>query len=420
MQPSEIDAARPIENKTRSRSPKWNNTTKLVISLGLIAILAGLIVKFNALIGPLLLTFIVVYLIYPIADFIRKKTPLPWRVVVGILYLVIAGVLIGLFTWGGIWVVSQLQSLIYFLQNTVSDLPTFINDLSQRTITFGPLSFNLQNLYLSSFSNQIINAAQSLMSRVGNLLGSLATGTASTIGWLFFILWVSYFVVSETEGRPESLVNVRIPGFTDDFKNMQQRLTRIWDAFLRGQLLIIGITIVVYMVLLGSLGLRYYFALAFLAGLARFVPYIGPAVAWSAYGLVALSQGQTIFGLSTFGYIILIVAAAWVTDFILDNFVVPRLMADTLKIHPALVMVAAIGGAILLGLVGVVLAAPVSATIKLFVDYTFRKLFDQDPWEGMQTIPPPVPLSVRLSNMKEKTNRILHFLRKGRKNEESN
>ena len=115
--------------------------------------------------------------------------------------------------------------------------------------------------------------------------------------------------------------------------------------------------------------------------MARFVPYAGPVVAWTSYGLVSLFQGTTIFGLESFPYALLVVGLAWITDVILDNFVVPRLMGDALKVHPAAVMVAVIISASLFGIIGVLLAAPVLATTKLIGQYIFNKMFDFDPWD---------------------------------------
>jgi predicted PurR-regulated permease PerM len=134
---------------------------------------------------------------------------------------------------------------------------------------------------------------------------------------------------------------------------------------------------------------RFFIGLAVLAGLARFVPYVGPAVTWTTYGLVSYFQGTTIFGLSPFGYVILVVGTSWVVDIILDNFVGTRLMGNVLQIHPAAVMVSALVGANLFGLVGVVLAAPVVATLKLVMTYIFNRLFDQDPWKDIRMAGPP-------------------------------
>jgi hypothetical protein len=54
--------------------------------------------------------------------------------------------------------------------------------------------------------------------------------------------------------------------------------------------------------------------------------------------------------------------------------------------------VAAIIALDLLGILGVILAAPMLATLQLVGGYFVRKLFDLDPWEGLQETPPPPPI----------------------------
>jgi putative heme transporter len=142
------------------------------------------------------------------------------------------------------------------------------------------------------------------------------------------------------------------------------------------------------------LGVHYFFGLALLAGLARFIPYVGPFVAWTSYGLVAFFQGSTIFGLSPVAYVALVVGCAWLTDVVMDNFVVPRLMSNALRVHPAAVMVSALVAFNLLGVIGMVLAAPVLATVKLFLEYLLAKMFDQDPWANLDTMPAAISPSL--------------------------
>jgi len=107
----------------------------------------------------------------------------------------------------------------------------------------------------------------------------------------------------------------------------------VWNAFLRGQFLIIAFVILVYSILFGALGLRYFFGLAIIAGLARFLPYIGPFIAWTTYGLVAYFQGPTIFGFSPLVYALFVVGIAWLTDVIIDNFISTRNSSNQLPVH---------------------------------------------------------------------------------------
>src|SRR5262245_12484411 len=64
-------------------------------------------------------------------------------------------------------------------------------------------------------------------------------------------------------------------------------------------------------------------------------------------------------------------------------------MARALKVHPAAILIAALIAANLLGLLGVVIAAPFLASVTLLGKYTMRKLFDLDPWPDTDVAPIP-------------------------------
>ena len=95
------------------------------------------------------------------------------------------------------------------------------------------------------------------------------------------------------------------------------------------------------------------------------------------------------FGLSPLAYTILAIVVALLIDQVFDNLVAPRVMAQALKVHPAFVLIAAIIAASLLGILGIILAAPLLATLQLVGRYTMRKLFDRDPWPPREDILPP-------------------------------
>lgn len=375
-------------------SPRWGAATKMVVGLALVTIFAFLLFRFLHLIGPLLLAFILAYLLYPIAVWVNKKLHLSWRASITILYLLVLILLLGSITLGGFTVVEQTQNLIRFLTNALSELPTFFDEVTSHPFQIGPFSFDMGLLDFNNLSQQILGVVQPVLSRAGSSIVTVASGAASFLGWIFFIFLVSYFIAAESNGF--RLISFSIPGYVEDAQQLGKQLGIIWNAFLRGQISIVLITIVMYTVMLGVFGVRFYFGLALLAGLARFVPYVGPLITWTTYGLVTFFQGSTIFGISPLAYAGLVVGTGWIMDVFIDNYVTPRLMSHALKVHPAAVMVSALMAFNLLGVIGVVLAAPVLATLKLLLGYVFAKLFDRNPWGGMTTISPPMPISESL------------------------
>ena len=99
-------------------------------------------------------------------------------------------------------------------------------------------------------------------------------------------------------------------------------------------------------------------------------------------------QPFKLFGMSPLLYMIVVFAVALVFDQLLDGFITPRIMARALKVHPAAVLVSALVGADLLGILGIIIAAPMLATFFLFFRYTMRKMLDQDPWPDEEPPPP--------------------------------
>jgi predicted PurR-regulated permease PerM len=377
-------------------TPPWSATTKLVVALSLVALLASLVISFRNIVGPLLLSFVLSYLLYPAADRMRKQFRISWKISVNLIYLFAVILIFGLLFWGALTLVEQIQSLLTFLEKWVGTIPDLLDQLALVRYQLGPFEINFGELDLDGLVGQVLNTVRPMFSQVGVIVGTAASGVAVMLGWTLFVLLISYFILSETQGIPDRIINIRIPKYQQDIDRLGIQLARIWNAFLRGQLTIIILTIVVYSVFLGIFGVRFFYGLAMMAGLARFIPYVGPAVAWTAYGLVAYFQGFNPFGLTPLAFAIIVVVISLVLDFIMDNYAVPRLLGDALNIHPAAVLVAALVGASLLGMIGIILAAPVLATARLFIGYALRKLSDEDPWVDIKPDQSPVSIKERL------------------------
>jgi predicted PurR-regulated permease PerM len=361
-------------------SPRWGSTTKLLFGLIFIGILVFLLNRFASLITPLLMIFILAYLLHPVTAWISRGLGISWRAAVNILYLLVLILVIALLTVGGVGLVQQVQSLIVSVQDIVANLPTFIANISGQVFEFGPFRLDMSTVNLNDISSQLLGYVQPLLGRTGNLLSAIASGAAEVFGWGLFIFLVSYFVMAESSGLRGDLFKVEVPGYLEDFRRLGNELSRIWNAFLRGQILIFMLSSVIYIFVLSILGVRYAIGLAIMAGLAKFLPYIGPAITWVVMALVTFFQSNHPFGLEPLAYMAIVVIITSVIDQIIDSLVVPRIMARTLKVHPAAVLVTALIAANLLGILGVIVAAPSLASITLLGRYVTRKLFDLDPW----------------------------------------
>lgn len=378
-----------MEKTQPPTSPRWGAMIKLVVTLTLVVILGALLVRFKFIIGPVLMAFILAYLLLPLASWMCKRTPLSWAFAVNLIYVVFVLILLALLTWGGVGLVGQVQNLVTAVQEYANQLPVFIESLSHKIYVLGPFSFDFSTIDWQTIGQQILSYVEPALGKVGGLVGTLATSAVSILGWTAFIVVVSYFFLLESGGFRARIIQVDIPGYNEDMHRLGNKLGLIWNAFLRGQIIIFISKVISYMIFMSILGVHYAIGVSLIAGFASFLPYIGPAINWIVLGLVTFFQGGNPFGLSPLPYTVAAIIVALVIDQIFDNLVAPRIMANTLKVHPAFVLIAAIIAANLIGILGIIIAAPLLATMQLVGRYTIRKLLDRDPWPAGEDILPP-------------------------------
>jgi predicted PurR-regulated permease PerM len=367
-------------NETIEASPRWGSNVKLIVGLTVVALLVALMIYFRTIIGPLLLAFILAFLIQPLAASLSRRMGISWRLSVNLLYLVLLVVVIGLITVAGLAILQQAQSAITYINNFVNTLPETIAGLSRQSYGIGPFKFDFSSLDLPAAAQQALDLVRPLLGEAGTLIGTVASGTVNTLGWGLFVLLISYFLLSESGQLREDLVHIEVPGYTADFQRLVRELVSTWYAFLRGQMVIALLIVVAYYILLSILGMRLPLAIALLAGVAAFIPYIGPAVLWVVIGIISYLQVDNYLGLSPVTYSIVVIVCSLSLNQVFDYMITPRILGNTLGVHPAGVLIAAIIATDLIGFVGLILAAPVLATVMLVGRYITAKMLDQNPW----------------------------------------
>jgi predicted PurR-regulated permease PerM len=362
--------------------PRWSGTTKLVVSLALIAVLLLLLVEFRSYFGLILASFAVTILLWPIVKWFNQRLKISWRLSTVIVYVVVAVVLIGFITWGGLALFAQLQNLITLLSSSLSNFIENLSQWSNQEIILGPLSFTVPELTTKYLGDLLISRVQPILESAGSLIALAVSGGANLIFRMLMMYLIAFFVTSES-GSTNSKPSPIFKDYERDIQQMKAEFSRIWSAFWRGELLVVFIAFVVYVVFLSILQMPFSLGIAIIVALGRFIPYLGAWIGWITMGIVGLIIRPTPFGLLPAAYTLIIIAIALVIDNIIDNIIRPKVMGDTLRVHPAAVLITALVGLQLFGLLGIMLAAPVFASAKLLFHYILSKLTDQDPWHGI-------------------------------------
>ena len=87
--------------------------------------------------------------------------------------------------WG---LIQQIQNLVIFVQNSLTVIPGLIAQVAGQVYQFGPFQFDFRHLDLNPLGQQLVSLIQPVLGQTGTLLGTIASGAAQFLGWLFFVL----------------------------------------------------------------------------------------------------------------------------------------------------------------------------------------------------------------------------------------
>jgi len=365
----------------QEESPKWSVTTKALVALAVMMIVAGMLVRFQHVIPILVLAPILTIIIVPVVQFMCVRMKMPWGLAATIAMLLFVLLLIGASTVLGFAIVQQLQALFLIVQQFLLDLPTQLEHLSQHTYHLGPWAIDFSQFDLAAVGEQVIATIQPLLGEISSLITFLATGVIESLTRIVLVIAIAFFLIFDYRRIRAVLKDISIPGYKHDIQRLMRELLKIWQAFMRSQLLIVTIAGFLTYLLMQILGVRFPIGLGVLGGVAKFIPIVGPVTAGFIAALVGLFQPSNWFGLTPLAYAAVIVVCVVILDQSIDIFIVPRIMGPTLNLHPALILVGLVIGASLAGIIGLLLSAPTIASFLLLGRYVYRKMSDLSPWD---------------------------------------
>jgi predicted PurR-regulated permease PerM len=365
---------------------RWNTSTKRIVVVVLLVLLALVIYRFNAVIPPLMIAFLVAFVLDPIVDFITARLHLSRGLAASLVFFVLILGMLGTLA-APATVVPSIARAVRALQIDVIRILTDIGAFFERPLEIRGYLLDLSQLY------------QELSGMLRTFVGSVAQGTidvvlevASGAFWLIIVLIAAFYLVKDADRLVTQLDNLAPPGYRDDFVRLRKQITAVWNAFLRGQLVMSLLMVAITTVAAMAVGLPYAFVLGLLAGVAEFVPNLGPIVALIPAVLLALFQGSTFLPLSNFWFAVLVTGMYLVIQQVEGNLLLPRVMGSSLNLHPLVVLFGIIVGGSLAGILGMLLAAPFLATLRVVGRYVFYRLYDRDPFaEPEEEAEPPKP-----------------------------
>lgn len=345
-----------------------------------IAIIVGLSILLILSVGPILTPFIAAiitaYIFNPLITFLQDRMPVRRSFWIVVLYILAFSLLYGVGTW--IW-----PRILYQYEELVSKLPDFVASITETLSQQNDIELGIGiTIDLQPVQEQIINAVSELGRTLSGSVPHLVFSALETAFYALVYLIVTFYLLLQSRELSLWVISLIPPHYRDEICNLGNQIDHVLNAYIRGQILLVLIMSVLTYIPLSILKVPYALVIAFASGVLELIPILGP---WSAAGIamtVAFFQTDIPFGLSSLALTGLIGAIYFTLRQFEDSFIIPNVVGHLVKLHPAVVIFAVLAGGTVAGALGLLIAIPIAAVMRILLTYIYAKLLDDN-------IPPP-------------------------------
>ncbi len=351
-------AHRPVRPRTSA------SRRSLQIGFALSALFIGVMVLYliRDVLGAFVLGALIAFLITPYVDSL-DEWGIPRPIAIVIIFACLIGLIVGL-----AGAIAPLLSIeVTSLQKQV---PVIAATAQERLNQLQGAQLHIAGFQID-LTKPIDAASQHfndfLLGQFGNAL-SIGITALTTALQVILMLIVAFLLAMNSHATSRVLRDLVPSDYRTDFDEIWTATKKMLFAYVKGQLVIAGLIGICSGIAVAVLGLPYALALGLLAGITSLVPYLGPFLGAIPAVLIGLADSPQ--------KAILVAAAYLVISNVILNFIFPKVMGDAVKLPPILVIVAFLAGFSLAGILGMFVAIPVAATIRIIFDHIHPRLFD--------------------------------------------
>ncbi|MEM7801049.1 MAG: AI-2E family transporter [Chloroflexota bacterium] len=370
-----------------SESPQWPQGFKRVALYATLAAIAFFAFQIRFLILPLLMSMVLAYVVLPFVNLLHSRLRLPRVLAISIIYLLLLTALVAIPTFVSTPLVRQINNLS-------SDIPAYIE--SAEAVLDQPYILPIPNSEPFTIREQLRleqlegGNFEDLLTRIApfglqgfSVFGNVASYTALTLGWIVFAIFVSFYMVKDYEIFLNWLIGLVPEEYEWEAYQLAYELSSVWNAFLRGQIILFFIMGIIVFALASIIGLPNALFLGLIAAFAEFIPQFGPMIVTIPAVLIAYVQhDQSWLGsqMSPLWFAFVIALGYFMLNQLSGYFIAPRVLGRTLNMHPLIVFLGALGGAVVAGILGILLASPLLASGRVIFRYIYCKIRDIPPY----------------------------------------
>jgi predicted PurR-regulated permease PerM len=316
------------------------------------------------ILAPFLFAAILAYICNPLVSRLTRK-----RIPRGFAAALVLFLLIGIFA---VLLLVALPLLVRQIRAVAEQMPVYMDWVRENVLPWVNRNFRVE-LDSQFVREWLTGHTEQIQAFAFKLLPTLTAGGGALVQFalnLVLVPIVLFYLLRDWD-KLISSIEIMIPRRWHEVTTRLMRdIDRVLGEFLRGQLLVMVLMTIVYVVGLWAAGLDYALSVGLIAGLVTFVPYLGVITG------VTLA---TLTGLLQFGdyHPLVWIWLVFVVANVLEGYVfVPWLVGDRIGLHPVMVIFALLAFGELFGFFGVLLALPVSAALLVWLRYMRSRYLD--------------------------------------------
>jgi predicted PurR-regulated permease PerM len=337
-----------------------------------VVILIWAVVKARSVVTPFLLAFALAYALNPMVNGLeraigrvaprRRGRPIvsPRPVAVGVLFALVVAAVLAVVIFGLPAAFHQVSDAVKTLPADFQSLRTKLEPKLDRLSQRYPQQAQAIRDQLETFAKENMGSVVERTTHfVESTVVSAFSVAAGAIGLLILPIFTAFLLYDMNHIREDAkdLVPVRLRSYA--YSRMRQVDARV-AAFVRGQLTVCLIMTVYYAIALSLCGVPLALLVALLMGTFHLIPFIPTVLGLPLIAILALVGSQSL------KHALLVVGVAAAGQFVEANIISPKIVGHGVGLHPVIVLMSVLVGGELFGIIGMLVAVPLTAALSVF------------------------------------------------------
>lgn len=334
--------------------------TKILITLASLGVICFLLYSLRQVLAPVFFSLILAYFLDPAIDKLEARNINRT--------LSIFVFLAGSFVAFGLLILLIIPLMQYEVSNLLENLPTYTADIREAILPYmekvvgqkvpGTMSDTIDKIVAA-----VKEAPPELIKPLSAFLKSAFSSTLTLIFWFISLLLVpvfTFYFLRDFDFIKAKALELVPTAYKDYIKDRFAKVDEVLASFIRGQMILCTVLAVLYTAGLLIVGIDMAIVIGVLSGYLFIIPYVGTILGAICAVIMALLKFHDIM------HVLAVLAVFGVVQLIEGYLLTPKIVGEKVGLNPVMVILAILIGGSLFGVLGILLAVPVTAVTKVF------------------------------------------------------